>query len=236
MARQARLVETGTAFHVTARSNYRQTTFYNGADRTEYLELLARNSRLEGLDVLGWCLMTNHVHLLAVPGQPDSLARTMRRTQAAYSQRLNPRHGSRSGHLWQSRFYSCPVEGDAVWTVLRYIELNPVRAGLTERAEASDWSSAPAHCGAQAAPPLLTVGWWAQLWTPERWRSVLARGEEEREIEAIRQATRHGLPLGDCGFVAQFERQTGRPMSIRPVGRPRVMAALLSSSVASPAG
>ena len=66
---------------------------------------------LENLEILGWCLMTNHAHLLAVPGKTVALARTMRRTQADYSQRLNRRHGSRSGHLWQSRFYSCPVEG-----------------------------------------------------------------------------------------------------------------------------
>ncbi|MGA7410005.1 MAG: transposase, partial [Bryobacteraceae bacterium] len=74
--------------------------------------------------------MTNHTHLLVVPRQRAALARTMRRTQADYSQRLNRRIGSRCGHLSQSRFYSCPVAGDAVWTVLRCIEPNPVRAEL----------------------------------------------------------------------------------------------------------
>src|SRR5271165_6007216 len=151
MARQARLVETDVAFHITARGNYRQTVFFSDQDRAEYLELLGRHATLEELEIFGWCLMTNHTHLLAVPRQRAALARTMRGTQADYSQRLNRRIGSRCGHLWQSRFYSYPLAGDAVWTVLRYIELNPVRAQLVARAEQSSWSSAAIHCGQRAA-------------------------------------------------------------------------------------
>ena len=95
MARQARLVETDVAFHITARGNYRQTVFFSDQDRAEYLELLGRHATLEELEIFGWCLMTNHTHLLAVPRQRAALARTMRRTQADYSQRLNRRIGSR---------------------------------------------------------------------------------------------------------------------------------------------
>jgi putative transposase len=235
MARQARLVEAGTAFHVTARGNYRQRTFHDAEDRAEYVALLARYSALEGVAVVGWCLMTNHVHLIGVPGRAEALARVMKRTQSDYAQRLNRRHGRRCGHLWQSRFYSCPVDGDGVWAVLRYIELNPVRAGVVSQAEQSDWSSAPIHCGLQAEPALLSVVWWREQWTPERWRSVLAHGVEEREMEAIRQATQHGVPLGASQFVAHFERQAGRDLSVRPVGRPRVTLNLLPSSSDSPA-
>src|SRR5271163_3174793 len=82
MGRQARLVEAGIAFHLTARGNYRQPVFFSDEDRAEYLRLLARYAGLEALDILGWCLMTNHVHLLAVPRQRAALARTMMRTQS----------------------------------------------------------------------------------------------------------------------------------------------------------
>ena len=222
MGRQARLVEAGFAFHLTARGNYRQPVFFSDEDRAEYLRLLARYAGLEALDILGWCLMTNHVHLLAVPRQRAALARTMMRTQSGYAQRLNRRRGSRSGHLWQSRFYSCPVAGDAVWTVLRYIELNPVRANLVAQAEQSGWSSAAPHCGLRAAPPLLLMAEWERLWTPLRWQSVLAHGTDERELDAIRQATKHGSPLGGQELVADFERHRGRAITVRKIGRPRL--------------
>ncbi len=222
MARQSRLVEAGLAFHITARGNYRQTVFHTDSDRGEYLDLLAKHAGLEALEVLGWCLMTNHIHLLAVPRNPASLARTMMRTQAGYAQAVNRRHGSRCGHLWQSRFYWCPLAGDAVWTVLRYIELNPVRAHLVTWAEHSPWSSAAIHCGSRSAPPLLSLAEWERLWTPERWRGVLAHGADERELGAIRQATQHGLPFGSQEFISDLERRCGRPPAVRSVGRPRL--------------
>ena len=115
----ARLVEAGSFFRVTVRGNYRQNVFFSDQDRAEYLGLLAHHAALEGLDILGWCCMTNHIHLLAVPQRRESLARSMRRVQSDCSQRLNRRHGWRSGHLWQSRFYSCVASGDTAWTVLR---------------------------------------------------------------------------------------------------------------------
>jgi putative transposase len=234
VARQARLVDPGIAFHVTARGNYQQTVFFDDDDRAQYLHLLSRHAASESLEILGWCLMTNHVHLLAVPQQRASLARSLMRTQSDYAQRLNRRHSLRRGHLWQSRFYSCPVEGDAVWTVLRYIELNPLRAGLIDRAERSQWSTAAIHCGLQEEPPLLSMNLWNQSWTPLRWKSVLAHGAEEREIEAIRQATQQGVPFGSQQFVADFERRAGRSLLARPRGRPRALPA--SSPAAYPAG
>jgi putative transposase len=229
-------VEAGCAFHLTARGNYRQSVFFSEEDRAAYLNLLARYACLEALDVLGWCLMTNHVHLLAVPRQRAALARVMMRTQSGYAQRLNRLHGSRCGHLWQSRFYSCPVAGDAVWTVLRYIERNPVRANLVALAEQSPWSSAAVHCGLRSAPPLLSMVEWERCWSPERWQSVLAHGAEEREVEAIRQATQHGLPFGSQEFAADLERRVGRSLAIRSVGRPRQDTSAARAAASSSGG
>jgi putative transposase len=220
MSRESRLVEPGVAFHVTARGNYRQDVFIAADDRTSYLKLLSLRAEQEGLDLLGWCLMSNHIHLLVVPTKQDSLARALKRTQGEYAQAVNRRCGRRAGHLWQSRFYSCPLNGDAVWTVLRYIELNPVRAGLVATAETSLWSSASIHCGLAQAPPFLSLTWWSKLWTPERWRSVLAIGPDERQAEAIRQATQRGMPLGDDAFCERVATQAGRALKARPVGRP----------------
>jgi putative transposase len=165
--------------------------------------------------------MSNHMHLLAVPRTGRSLAQTMRRLQSEYALRLNRRQGCRTGHLWQSRFHSCPVDGQAIWTVLRYIERNPVHAGLVERAEHSGWSSAPVHCGLRTAPAMLSLKAWAGLWTAPRWQSVLAYGEDERQIAAIREATSRGRPLGDDAFLAELERHAGRRLTARPNGRPR---------------
>lgn len=225
MSRQARLVVPGVPFHLTARGNYRQTVFFTDEDRQEYLGLLSRHAAAESLEILGWCLMTNHVHLLAIPNQDSSLARALMRTQSDYAQRLNRRQGLRHGHLWQSRFYSCPVENDAVWTVLRYIERNPVRASLVVRAEQSKWSSASVHCGFEEVPPLLSLNWWKESWTPVRWQSVLAHGAEERHIEGIRAATQQGVPFGSHEFVANFEVRAGRSLLARPAGRPRLSPA-----------
>ena len=233
MSRLARLVGPGIAFHVTARGNYRQSVFFTDGDRCEYLAALVRYSAIESLALLGWCLMTNHVHLLVVPGQRASLARTLMRTQSNYAQCLNRRHGRRLGHLWQSRFYSCPLEGEAVWTVLRYIELNPVRAGLVERAEQSSWSSAPFHCGLTDPPPFLDLHCWRQQWHSERWRSVLALGPAEREAEAIRLSTQQGVPLGSKAFIEELERQAGRSLVVRLPGRQRQLTAPCPQSVSA---
>ena len=225
MARPLRLIEAGLAFHVTARGNYRQTVFFSDHDRAEYLDLLQRYAGVEGLEILGWCAMTNHVHLLVVPQRRESLSRCLQRVQSEYSRRLNQRHGPRTGHLWQSRFYSCPLEGQAVWTVLRYIECNPVRAGLVPEAWESGWSSAAVHCSFQPAPAFLSAREWAALWSAQRWQSVLAHGQDERQIAAIQEASRRGLPFGSDQFVKQMGHRAGRNLIARSVGRPRVRSA-----------
>ena len=224
MSRQARVVEGGVAFHITARGNYRQDVFPGPDDRQAYLNLLARHSSNEGLRILGWCLMTNHVHLLGVPERRESLAGAMKRTQGDYARLINRRHHRHAGHLWQSRFYSCPLGGDAVWTALRYIECNPVRAGVVAAAEACSWSSAAVHCGLAEAPQFLALDWWREAWTAERWRSVLELGPDERQVEALRQATHHGVPLGERSFLERMAQQAGRDLVMRPVGRPRLGA------------
>ncbi|MDA0207457.1 MAG: transposase [Acidobacteria bacterium] len=113
MPRQARVVAVGVPHHVTQRGNNRQDIFLLDEDRRFYLETLAAFSQRYRLTLLGYCLMTNHVHLIAVPQRPDSLAQALGNTHQLHAQRFNRRYG-RSGHAWQNRFFSCPLGPDGL--------------------------------------------------------------------------------------------------------------------------
>jgi len=140
MPRFARAVLPGCTHHVTQRGSNRQDVFFVDDDRRTYLELLRQEADRHGLRVLGYCLMTNHVHLIAVPRDEESLAKAVGRTHFRYTQYVNRLHG-RSGHLWQNRFYSCVLDEPHYWEAMKYIERNPVKATLVEKAEQWPWSS-----------------------------------------------------------------------------------------------
>lgn len=145
MPRAARVVADGVPHHITQRGNNRQDVFLVDEDRRFYLETLAEDCRRCGVGVLGYCLMTNHVHLVAVPKRADSFALALRQSHSRYAQQHNPgaiddrspfnRRYGRSGHLWQNRFFSCPLGRDHLLTALFYVDQNPVRAGLVGQAE-----------------------------------------------------------------------------------------------------
>jgi REP element-mobilizing transposase RayT len=144
MARLPRVVVVDVAHHVTQRGNARQVVFESDTDRVTYLELLQESSSVHRLSLLGYCLMSNHVHLIAVPRVAAALAQSLKHTHGRYASYWNAR-GPSSGHVWQGRFYSCPLDDSHLWQALRYVELNPVRAGLIVAPEQWQWSSARAH-------------------------------------------------------------------------------------------
>ena len=113
MPRVARIVVPGMPHHITQRGNNRQDVFFIDADRSLYLTLLKEQSRRFGLSIIAYCLMSNHVHLVAAPRRADSLAKAVGRTHWLYAQAINRMHG-RSGHLWQNRFHSCALDGEHV--------------------------------------------------------------------------------------------------------------------------
>ena len=143
MARLARVIIPGVPHHVTQRGNRRQATFFGNADYAAYLDLLSQWCGLCGIDVLAYCLMPNHVHLVVVPQAADSLHRGLGETHRRYTRRVNFREGWR-GHLWQGRFASFPLDEPHLWAAVRYVERNPLRAGLVTRVEDWPWSSARA--------------------------------------------------------------------------------------------
>ena len=183
------MVAIGLPHHMTQRGNARQDVFTADALRRAYLQLLSEHAAGNGLRLLAYCLMTNHVHIVAVPEADSSMANTFRHAHGRFSQYWNTEQ-NRTGHLWQNRYYSCPVEELAVGRVIAYVENNPVRAGMVERAEDFEWSSAGAHRGRIGAGAMLDMEWWQGRWTAENWRGVLLeRAESEQELRAIRQAS-----------------------------------------------
>ena len=217
----ARVVAAGIPHHITQRGNARQNVFDDPVDHRTYLNLLRRYASEYGLGIWAWCLMTNHVHLLAVPNTGTALAHALGHTHRDYARYHNARSG-KSGHLWQARYYSCPVDARGVSAVMAYIERNPVRAGLVERAEEFPWSSAAVHAtGEDDAGPLDSVPW-PEDHTKERWRDILRIGVDDEALRTrIRLATMTGRPFGSPEFTEELELAAHRRLRPRRAGRPK---------------
>jgi putative transposase len=214
MARLARVVAAGLPHLVTQRGNRRQQVFFDRKDTALYCELLAEGCRAAGTAVWGYCLMPDHVHLILVPSDPDGLRAALGEAHRRYTRHVNLREGWR-GYLWQGRFASFPVDETCLLACARYVELNPVRAGLVRRARDWKWSSARAHLSG-ADDALVTVEPLLSL-VPD-WRAFLRQGLAEEEHEAIRAAERTGRPLGSEGFTAKLEKRLKRPLARRKPG------------------
>lgn len=221
MARFPRVVAVGVSHHITQRGNARRLVFETDPDRLVYLSLLKQYCELYELSMLGYCLMSNHVHLIAIPQRPESMALTLQYTHGRYAAYLNARQ-STSGHLWQGRYYSCPLERNHLWAALRYAERNPTRAGMVLHPEQYAWSSAPAHCGGRDKRSVLDLEWWQQCWMPATWREFLqaTSDHDQAEAEEIRRSTHTGRPWGSQDFVRELERNLGRSLAPLKGGRP----------------
>jgi putative transposase len=210
----ARLVVPGYPHHVTQRGNRRQCTFFEKADYQTYVSLLSALKTKAGVDIWAYCLMPNHVHLVAVPLHKKGLAKLFGVAHHRYARLVNGVHGWQ-GHLWQERFYSTPLDERHLMAAVRYIELNPVRAGLCRRAEDWRWSSVRAHLHG-APDPLVDV-------TPLReritdWSSFLSEPVTPEMTEVLRQCTRNGHPAGSEEFIDALEVCTGRRLRPRKRG------------------
>jgi putative transposase len=221
MPRRPRVVIPGVPHHVTQRGNDRQLVFYSTANRSLYLSFLARHADRYGTRILGYCLMNNHVHLIAVPEREDSLAKTLARTQSEYAQSVN-RTRERSGHLWQNRFFSCPMGPTHLQRAMLYVDMNPVRAGLVAAPCEWLWSSARVHVQESAYDPVMGPGWEETFgfWDHAHWQTCLQSAIPDEDCDAVRCATRTGEPLGASEFVARIEREAGRDLRVLARGRP----------------
>ncbi|MEO7027367.1 MAG: transposase [Caulobacteraceae bacterium] len=215
MARLARAVVVGVAHHVTQRGNRRQQVFFGDDDYAAYRALLAEGCKSAEVEVWGYCLMPNHVHLILVPSTPDGLRAALAETHRRYTRRVNLREGWR-GYLWQGRFASAAMDEPHLFAAARYVELNPVRAHLAARPRDWPWSSARAHLagrddGLVKVAPLLAG-------EPD-WAAFLSRGLADDEGEALRAGERTGRPLGSTAFVTSLEQRLGRTLAKQKPGR-----------------
>ncbi|MGH6781549.1 MAG: transposase [Sphingomonadaceae bacterium] len=216
MARLSRLVLPGIPHHVTQRGNRRERTFFEEGDYALYLDLLADAAGRSGVEIWSYCLMPNHVHIVAVPRDEDGLRRTFRHVHRHYTGYINARLRV-TGHLWQGRFSSVAMDEPHLVCALRYVALNPVRARLVERAEIWRWSSTRAHLAGvddhvvKVAPALERVGDFA---------SFLGEAfDEALSYAALRKAETVGRPVGSADWLADMEQRTGLQLAPAKRGR-----------------
>jgi putative transposase len=176
-----------------------------------YLNLVHDDLEASGVRVLAWCLMTNHVHWVVIPERDNSLATLFRRVHGRYAQYLNARRG-RSGHLWQNRFFSCALAPEREETAIRYVEWNPLRAGLAKLPEQYMWSSAADHLAGPDSESIRLLDWsyWLSRGGAEGWRMLLGSVEDVRDTIELRERTHAGAPFGSEAFVKTLEARFGR--------------------------
>jgi putative transposase len=217
MVRFARVVALDVAHHITQRGNARRFILETDQERTVYLDLLQQGIQRYGVELIGYCLMSNHVHLVAVPQNQDALGRSLREAHGRFASYWNAVNHS-SGHVWQGRYYSCPLDETHLWEALRYVELNPVRISLVASPEDWPWSSAAAHCGTALAASWLGMDVWGQRWNVGDWRAYLQVTQDESSRRSIRESTYSGRPLGSPEFTRMLERQARRPLTRQKPG------------------
>ena len=215
MARIARAVSPGIPHHITQRGNRRQQTFFNDEDYQFYLVLMSEWCMTFQVDVWAYCLMPNHIHLIAVPETKDGLNLAIGEAHRRYSRRINFREGWR-GHLWQGRFSSFILDDRYLLACTKYVELNPVRAGLVKKPEDWLWSSAGSHMNGKddilvKTKPLLEIA-------NKPWEMFLVSDTQEQEIALLRKHERTGRPLGGDSFIESLERLLDRDLKPQKPG------------------
>ena len=209
------------------RGNNRQDVLVDDGDRHAFLDALAKAKRRYPFGLLGYCLMTNHFHLVLRPGPGQPLGRILQSLTVAHTWRYHKRHRT-SGHVWQGRFKAPPIEdGDHLLTVLRYVEANPLRAGMVADAALYPWSSHRERVEGRPAPLLEEFPEWRGLGADESsrraaWRGKVADPFGDAEMTALRSSVSSGRPLGSPGWVTATADRLGiDPGPTRPRGRPR---------------
>ncbi len=217
MARIARLVVPGLPHHIVQRGNRNQTVFFSNSDRFRYLYLLRKVSFEYGVSFLSYCLMDNHVHLIAIPEKEDSLSLCFRKAHSIYSRHVNSQFNWR-GHLWQNRFHSSPLGPSYLYNAIRYVEQNPVRAGIVGNAWDYRWSSAGFHVGIVVSCPLVQLD--SSMYSMvDDWRTYLSISPDTVHLLELRKAAKRNWPIGSKQFMNKMNDRFGIPFTARKPGR-----------------
>ena len=225
MPRPLRPIGERLVYHVINRGNNRATVFSHDDDYAAFLNALADLKRRRPFELYGYCLMTNHFHLLLRP-LDTPVSRLMQSLLVSHTQRYHRCHHS-GGHVWQGRFKSPVIQDDDhLLTVLRYVEANPLRAGIVPQAGDYRWSSYAAHGLGQPSPLLDRLTAYEALAARpatrcRRWSSFVHQSPSDDELDALRRSTRTGLPFGAADWVAALSARLQLDLTIRPRGRPR---------------
>lgn len=216
MPRIARLVLPGIPHHVVQRGVRSMSIFRSDAERQYYLQIMREQADGGDLSFLGWCLMSNHVHLVVIPKTETALARVIGEAHRRFTRWINEREKVR-GYFFQGRFHSTPLDERHAIAALRYIERNPVRAGMVRHARQYPWSSARFHLDEKDADPLIAKR--DPLGIMQNWKALLENDPEE--VGVFRRNIQNGLPCGEKSFVKRIETKIGQKLTRLPPGRPK---------------
>jgi putative transposase len=226
MARQGRYFLANQPLHVIQRGNNREPVFFHADDYRRYSEWLAEVAADHDCTVHAYVLMSNHVHLLVTPGGTNSLPRTIQSLGRLYVRYVN-RSYRRTGTLWEGRYRACPIDSDEYFfACCRYIEMNPVRAGMVAHPKDYAWSSYRAHAEGKRDPlaaesPIFRRLGGTAAERQKAYRGFFKQALEQSFVDALRAATNGGWALGNDRFKRKIAKALGRRVAPLSAGRPR---------------
>lgn len=215
VARLARVVAPDMPHHVLQRGNRRQRVFFEKQDKRKYLEFLEEKTKEYNVQVWAYCLMDNHIHLIVVPKDKDSLSRSVGETHKEYTRMINFREGWR-GYLWEGRFKSFILGEKYLYRAVKYVERNPVRAGMIERAWDYEWSSAKAHVYGVSDEVLSKFYLLEEI---DDWKKFLRQEDDQEILKLIRRHGEMGRPLGSKELLIKLAYKYGFDVVAKKVGR-----------------
>jgi len=217
MPRQARNVFANIPHHVTQRGNRQEDVFFSDVDKDYYLKLLKQYSQDHEVEVLAYCLMTNHIHLILKPSTEKGLQKVLKPLHMRYSQYINKKKNW-SGHLWQGRYFSSALDEQYTYYAFRYVENNPVRAKMVENATDYKYSSAKHHCGLVNDQMISDYDFGI---SKKNYKDYLTESSGQKNIGVLRRNINKNLPCGNDSFVAKLSKTAGRDLAFKSVGRPK---------------
>jgi len=217
MPRNTRLIVPDICHHAVQRGNNRQDVFQETEDRLYYLKWARKLAEQYHAPIIGYCLMTNHTHLLILPSTQEGMINFMKLLAQRYTQYYN-REYRRSGKLWENRYKLHPVDPEVYHVVLRYIERNPVRAGMIADGAAYPWSSGPYHLLGREDKTIMADYLHDSAFS---YRGFFYEEERSEDVEAIREATQQGKAWGRAAFLERLGNRLNRVVVPRKRGRPK---------------
>jgi putative transposase len=223
MPRPPRIIVPGIPHHITQRSNHQKSLFTSNNDHNLYLAILKKQCDRTGLSVLGYCLMPNHIHLIAIPPDANSIASAIGQAQRRFSMEMN-RRKKLTGHIWERRYFSSPMDDAHLVRSLIYVDQNPVRAGLVSKSTDWPWSSAVAHTGRIDPGELVNQEEWRKWSKKMGWDDLVKQEQDVEEIGMIERHVQTGRPMGGEPFLQKIESKLGHGVRRNAgPGRPKKM-------------